>query len=99
MRLLFNIFMIFYFKAVYRSIVPTFSRRSGVQQLLHYVQTANSKKFRPFDYGPKDNLKMYGTVEPPDYPLENISSAIYLYVGDFDRIFSKKVGTNLILLC
>ncbi|CAH1708719.1 unnamed protein product [Chironomus riparius] len=85
-----SIFMPNISPAVYRSIVPTFSRRSGVQQLLHYVQTTNSKRFRPFDYGPKDNLKMYGAVEPPDYPLENISSAIYLYVGDYDRVFSKK---------
>ncbi|XP_070507081.1 uncharacterized protein [Chironomus tepperi] len=85
-----SIFMPNISPAVYRSIVPTFSRRSGVQQMLHFVQTAISGRFRPFDYGPAENLRIYGAVEPPDYPLNNISSDIYLYVGDYDRVFSKK---------
>ena len=58
---------------------------------MHYIQSSISGRFQPFDYGPKENLRIYGAGEPPDYPLENISSPIYLYVGEFDRVFTKKV--------
>ncbi|KAL7041835.1 hypothetical protein ACKWTF_000918 [Chironomus riparius] len=75
---------------VHKTIAATLSRRTGVQQLMHYIQSSISGRFRPFDYGTKDNLRIYGAVEPPDYPLENISSEVYLYVGEYDRVFTKK---------
>lgn len=89
-----NNFQTFIFKVVYRTIHPAFSRRSGVQQLLHFIQSAASGKFRPFDYGPNENFRIYRATEPPDYPLENISSPVYLYVGEKDRVFMKKVSQS-----
>ena len=67
------------------------SPRTGVHQVTHYVQTMISGKFRPFDYGPEKNLKLYGAMEPPDYPIHKITSPVYLYVGQYDWIFRKKV--------
>jgi hypothetical protein len=48
-------------------------------------------KFRPFNYGPEKNMKVYGALEPPEYPLHKITSPVYLYVGQYDLIFRKQV--------
>jgi hypothetical protein len=55
------------------------------------VQTMISKKFRPYDYGAVKNLQIYKATEPPEYPLHKITSTIYLYEGEFDILFSRKV--------
>lgn len=37
--------------------------------------------FRQWDYGLIKNLKVYGTVYPPDYKLVNIFTPVYLFHG------------------
>ncbi|KAL7041837.1 hypothetical protein ACKWTF_000920 [Chironomus riparius] len=81
--------------AIYRTIFPTLSPRTGIQQVTHYAQTMITGKFRPFDYGPEKNLKLYGAKVPPDYPLHKITSPVYLYVGQYDIIF-RKMDTDLV---
>jgi hypothetical protein len=51
-----------------------------------------TKEFRAFDYGVEKNLKVYGAKQPPLYPLDRISSPVYLYAGEYDMIFRKPVS-------
>ncbi|KAG5667105.1 hypothetical protein PVAND_015104 [Polypedilum vanderplanki] len=81
---------------IYQTIFPTLSPRTGVQQVTHYVQTIMTKEFRAFDYGEEKNLKIYGTKKPPLYPLNRITSPIYLYAGEYDMIF-RRPDTELLL--
>ena len=76
---------------IYRSIAPALSPHTSVHLVTHMVQTIFSKRFRPYDYGTLKNLQVYGAVEPPDYPLHKISSEIYIYEGQYDTLFSRKV--------
>jgi len=40
-----------------------------------------------FDWGKKENLKRYGTVDPPAYDLSTIKfNNLNLYVGELDEL-------------
>ncbi|XP_059058794.1 lipase 3-like [Achroia grisella] len=52
----------------------------STKQLVHYAQLINSNKFRQFDYGLK-NLAQYGSVTPPDYNIEKITSPLAIFFG------------------
>ncbi|EDW84938.2 uncharacterized protein Dwil_GK12870 [Drosophila willistoni] len=56
----------------------------STNQILHYMQENQSGYFRQFDYGKAKNLKKYGTEQPPDYPVEQITSAVHLWYSDND---------------
>ncbi|XP_026761354.3 lipase 3-like [Galleria mellonella] len=47
----------------------------ATKQLIHYAQLIDSGKFRRFDYGLKNTL-IYGSITPPDYPVEKITSPV-----------------------
>uniref|UniRef100_A0A1I8Q1M7 Lipase n=2 Tax=Stomoxys calcitrans TaxID=35570 RepID=A0A1I8Q1M7_STOCA len=53
-------------------------------QGIHYIQGFDSNEFRQFDFGPERNMQRYGQIEPPNYPLENISAGIYMYYSFSD---------------
>ncbi|XP_043071010.1 lipase 3 [Drosophila grimshawi] len=55
-------------------------------QMLHYVQEQQSGHFRLYDYGTKKNLEVYKSEQPPDYPVENISSEVHLWFADNDSL-------------
>lgn len=50
---------------------------SSTKQMLHYAQEINSGKFRRYDYGFIVNLQKYGSLGPPDYPLEKVTAPVY----------------------
>ncbi|KAL3285127.1 hypothetical protein HHI36_019251 [Cryptolaemus montrouzieri] len=68
--------------------LPTVSTK----QLLHYAQTIASGHMRPWDYGTKKNMELYGQPVPSDYPVENISvpMAMYYSLGD-NLAFAKDI--------
>ncbi|XP_043071009.1 lipase 3 [Drosophila grimshawi] len=53
-------------------------------QILHYLQEQQSGHFRLYDYGTKKNLEVYKSEQPPEYPVENISSEVHLWYADND---------------
>uniref|UniRef100_A0A1B0CG72 Partial AB-hydrolase lipase domain-containing protein n=1 Tax=Lutzomyia longipalpis TaxID=7200 RepID=A0A1B0CG72_LUTLO len=61
---------------------------ASTKQAFHYLQLVNSGHFRPFDYGPAENMKKYGSRAPPDYPLERITAPISLHYSDNDWLIS-----------
>ncbi|KAH8295079.1 hypothetical protein KR018_006879 [Drosophila ironensis] len=58
----------------------------STDQMLHYLQEQQSGYFRQFDYGTTKNLKVYGTEEPPEYPVELINSELHLWYSDNDAL-------------
>ncbi|XP_055677817.1 lipase 3-like [Lutzomyia longipalpis] len=63
---------------------------ASAKQLVHFGQLFNSRHFRQYDYGLIKNLQVYGSIKPPDYPLENIEAPIALHYSDNDWLASVK---------
>uniref|UniRef100_A0A182U574 Lipase n=1 Tax=Anopheles melas TaxID=34690 RepID=A0A182U574_9DIPT len=71
-----------------RTMLPTILANTpagaSVNQLVHYAQGYNSGRFRQFDYGLTLNLIRYGSIRPPDYPLDRVTAPVALHYGDND---------------
>lgn len=61
---------------------------SSLRQVLHFLQEYLSGKFREWDHGPAKNMEVYGSKNPPDYPVGNIKVPIYLYYSKNDFLSS-----------
>lgn len=60
---------------------------TSVLNVLHFGQMIESGQFRSFDFGPKENLRRYGSRENPFYPIKNILSPdIAFIVGRTDTL-------------
>ncbi|XP_059612669.1 lipase 3-like [Phlebotomus argentipes] len=57
---------------------------AATRQLLHYAQLINSGQFCQFDHGPIGNMEKYGSTDPPNYPLSQITAPIALHYGAND---------------
>ncbi|XP_063628450.1 lipase 3-like [Cydia splendana] len=57
---------------------------AAAKQLVHYAQEIISKKFRQFDYGAEENMKRYGSREPPEYDLGKVTAPVSLVYSDAD---------------
>ncbi|KAH8340860.1 hypothetical protein KR059_008356, partial [Drosophila kikkawai] len=58
----------------------------STDQMLHYLQEHHSGYFRQFDHGTKKNLEIYGTEEPPEYPVELITAEVHMWYSDSDDL-------------
>ena len=77
------------------TMVPTYMSfspaGSSLTQFTHFAQQfRNGGRFARFDYGSVKNLLMYGSLEPPEYRLENVRAPTALYVGDIDGFADPK---------
>lgn len=61
---------------------------TSLKALNHFAQVMNAKKFQHFDYGKKQNRKVYGTDSPTEIPLANMNGVIpvALLVGKNDEL-------------
>lgn len=82
----------------YAKMFQYLSPRVGVKQLQHFAQIIMSSHFQKFDYGSEKNLIVYNSTKPPEYDLSNVIAPIYLYVGEEDVVFNRKVKRNKILI-
>jgi hypothetical protein len=64
--------------------------------IFHYGQLKESyNRFKIYDYGKENNLKIYKNVTPPSHPIARIRTPIYLvhskedYLSVTEVIFSK----------
>ena len=48
-------------------IAAHFPSGSSSKNFVHYTQIAKSGQFKNFDYGEKQNMKIYGQKQPPFY--------------------------------
>lgn len=74
-------------------ILPTYidhvAHSISIKQVLHYIQLSKSGTFSQFDYGSK-NQKIYNSSSPPQYPLQNVKTPIFIYAGSCDMIVSER---------
>lgn len=70
------------------SLLPEITKRTpagaSVKQILHFIQEVRSNKFAQYNHGTLGNMAKYGTKDPPQYPLSNVSAPLYLYYGKND---------------
>lgn len=80
--------------------ITTFHSREPVsaKTTAHISQMVVYEELKHFDYGAKENLRRYGSVEPPLYNLTNLRVPVYLIRSDNDMISPKEVSyTNFVL--
>lgn len=74
---------------------------SSKKNLEHWLQCAKAKKMQLFDYGEEENLKKYGTEQPPEYNKYNIriwSIPSIFTITDADTFSSQKDIMNFYYL-
>ncbi|KXJ76546.1 hypothetical protein RP20_CCG009503 [Aedes albopictus] len=71
-------------------IRKVFPAGASLRQGLHFLQMMKSERFCLFDYGEQENLKRYGKVAPPNYPLEKITAPVAVYYGTNDPFVALK---------
>ena len=86
----FSISTLQYFQNILPVLVDHISYTLSVQQVDHYLQSYRSGKFRKYDYG-LNNMRIYGTTEPPEYKISNIIAPIYIYRATEDYLASRRV--------
>lgn len=65
---------------------------SSTKQIIHFAQGITSGDFKQYDFGKKENLKKYGTKEPPVYDLRQVTARVVMYYGANDLLTSEKVS-------
>jgi len=63
-----------------------FPAGTSTKNLIHFQQFVQKEEFKNFDYGDKQNLKIYGQKSPPLYDLSKIKIPVHLYVGKYDKL-------------
>ncbi|XP_044018740.1 lipase 3-like isoform X1 [Aphidius gifuensis] len=65
---------------IYVNLLNYFPDGTSAKTFLHYAQLANYRKFQQYDYqNEKENIDHYGTLQPPQYNLENIKSPMIIF--------------------
>lgn len=59
--------------------MSNFPSGSGYQDLTMFAQNTVNDVMKQFNYGEIQNLKVYGTIEPPRVPLENFSVPVAFF--------------------
>ena len=62
------------------------SSGTSLNILKHYSQFRTKDSFTYYDYGPEENLEIYGTEEAPEIPVENIEVPVAIFAAEFDTI-------------
>ncbi|ODM95481.1 Lipase 3 [Orchesella cincta] len=63
---------------------------ASTHTIIHFAQYINSGKFRQFDYGKRENMKIYKSEEPPKYDLSKVTAPVSLYWSDNDWLAVKE---------
>ncbi|CAG9840504.1 unnamed protein product [Diabrotica balteata] len=79
-------------------IMQTVPAGCSVKELVHYFQIVHSGLFAKFDYGPKGNIKKYGTHTPPLYNLSNVLAPVSLFVANKDNLVPLEGVRDLITM-
>ena len=69
-----------------RYTAETHPAGASTDQICHYMQEQQSGYYRQFDFGTTKNVKMYGTPQPPEYPVELITARLHLWYSDNDSM-------------
>ncbi|XP_014247628.1 lipase 1-like [Cimex lectularius] len=62
----------------------------------HMIQMYFSGKFRKYDYGMEENLKLYGCAEPAAYNISKVSSPTALFIAEQDALVPYHVSRKTV---
>ena len=99
-RSFYAVFVGMHKQALNITMVPTYLSHtpagSSLKQFTHFAQQfRNGGRFARFDYGHVQNLMTYGSLDPPEYRVENIWAPTAMFVGDADG-FADPLDANLL---
>ncbi|XP_063237892.1 lipase 3-like [Bacillus rossius redtenbacheri] len=60
--------------------------------ILHFAQAAATGRFQMFDHGPAGNRRKYGSEQPPEYPLQQVTTPCSLHYGAGDLLIAPAVS-------
>jgi hypothetical protein len=87
-----NLYTFIFFQALLNFDCGIYFKNYSWKIIIHYLQLAKTKtKFQMFDYGRRNNLKMYDSEVPPLYPVENVTVPVYLVSSVDDSLTTAKV--------
>lgn len=62
------------------------TRGASWKSIYHFCQVYRNKGiFQYYDYGTEKNQRLYGSANPPEYPVENIKLPIYMITSSDDK--------------
>ncbi|XP_078044145.1 lipase 3 [Augochlora pura] len=71
-------------KSMLPIILGHFPAGASAKQIIHYGQSILSGSFRKFDYGATENLKIYGSTQPPKYDVERLKIPVVIFYSEND---------------
>ncbi|XP_043497848.1 lipase 3-like [Polistes fuscatus] len=73
-------------KDMFPLIFGHFPAGVSAKQIIHYSQGIVTGSFRKFDYGINQNLKRYGSTQPPKYNLKKVNVPVAIFYGENDSL-------------
>ncbi|KAL1501109.1 hypothetical protein ABEB36_006496 [Hypothenemus hampei] len=67
----------------------------AAKQVWHYAQIIASGEFKQYDYGAKNNMKMYNSSKPPKYDLSRVTAHLALFYSTNDPYSNHKMIEKL----
>lgn len=86
-----KIFKCFFAQKILNTVASQYGSEVSLKTFEHYIQLFFNEDFCPFDYGKSKNLNIYGSSQPPPYPLTNITAPQYFIYSEKDSIAVPKV--------
>lgn len=72
---------------------------TSARTVAQWMQHANSGRFRMFCHGAEKNKAMYGTPEPPEYPIEKITVPTAVIYGGKDTLLDHDILPEKLTNC
>ncbi|NWZ63828.1 LIPM Lipase, partial [Acrocephalus arundinaceus] len=69
---------------------------TSVQNIFHWQQLAHTDQFQAYDYGSKENMKIYNQTAPPVYKIEEIKIPTAVWSGGQDTFADPKDMARLL---
>ncbi|XP_049940919.1 lipase 1-like [Schistocerca serialis cubense] len=58
--------------------------QTSIKTMCHFMQLMASGRFSMFDHGAEENQRVYGSAQPPEYPLHRVAAHTAVFYGDSD---------------
>ncbi|XP_049764412.1 lipase 3-like [Schistocerca cancellata] len=58
--------------------------QTSIKTMCHFMQLMASGRFSMFDHGADENQRVYGSAQPPEYPLHRVAAHTAVFYGDSD---------------
>jgi hypothetical protein len=70
----------------FQEFLADFPAGSSLNDLVFFAQDIRTPTMKQFSYGEKENRKRYGSIEPPEIPLQDLRIPVALVSGSLDLL-------------